>query len=144
MSPRIKYIFVYRTIETWFYNADHLLYYPQMTVFSFHIFFCSLVSVSKKLNIETMLSLPSLFIQLAKFQQNEWKRSQEYQSMDPEYVTGQINSCILEFLLRRFCSLILAPSQKFWYALVWWSSFLRTTKDILAIYKCRYCIEWFL
>ena len=107
-------------------------------------FFCSLVSVSKKQNIETMLILPSLFIQLAKFQQNEWKRSQEYQSMDPEYVTEQINSCILEFLLRRFCSLILAPSQKFLYALVWWSSFLRTTKDILAIYKRRYCIEWFL
>ena len=39
MSPRIKYIFVYRTIETWFYNADHLLYYPQVTVFFFDIFF---------------------------------------------------------------------------------------------------------
>ena len=31
------------------------------------------------------------------------KRSQEYQSMDREYVTGQINSRILELLLRRFC-----------------------------------------
>ena len=28
------------------------------------------------------------------------KRSQDYQSMDPEYVTGQINSRILELLLR--------------------------------------------
>ena len=37
----------------------------------------------------------SLFIQLAKVNNkiNE-KRSQEYQSMEPEYVTGQINSRI--------------------------------------------------
>ena len=40
--------------------------------------------------------------------------------MDPEYVTEQINSHILEL-------------QK-----------ITTTKDILAIYKCRYCIEWLL
>ena len=55
----------------------------------------------------------SLFIQLAKVnnKMNE-KRSQEYQSMDPEYVTGQINSRILELLLRQFCHLIFAPSQK--------------------------------
>ena len=30
------------------------------------------------------------------------KRSQEYQSMDPEYVTEQINSHILELLLDDF------------------------------------------
>ena len=55
----------------------------------------------------------SLFIQLAKVnnKMNE-KRSQEYQSMDPEYVTGQINSRILELLLRQFCRLIFAPSQQ--------------------------------
>ena len=55
----------------------------------------------------------SLFIQLAKVnnKMNE-KRSQEYQSMDPEYVTGQINSRILELLLRRFCCLIFAPFLK--------------------------------
>ena len=29
-----------------------------MSVFSFHFFFCSLISVSKKRNIETMLTLP--------------------------------------------------------------------------------------
>ena len=29
------------------------------------------------------------------------KRSQEYQGMGPEYVTGQINSRILELLLRQ-------------------------------------------
>ena len=34
---------------------------------------------------------PSLFIQLEKVQQqNNEKRSQEYQPMDPEYVTAQI------------------------------------------------------
>ena len=32
--------------------------------------------------------------------------------MDPEYVTGQNNSCILELLLRQFCRTIFAPSQK--------------------------------
>ena len=29
-----------------------------MSVFSFHTFFCSLISVSKKRNIETILTLP--------------------------------------------------------------------------------------
>ena len=56
----------------------------------------------------------SLFIQLAKVNSNKMneKRSQEYQSMDPDYVTEQINSRILELLLRQFCCLIFAPSQK--------------------------------
>ena len=56
----------------------------------------------------------SLFIQLAKVNNNRMneKRSQEYQSMYTEYVTEQINSRILELLLRRFCCLIFAPSQK--------------------------------
>ena len=56
----------------------------------------------------------SLFIQLAKVNNNKMneKRSQEYQSMDPEYVTGQINSRILKLLLRQFRCLIFAPSQK--------------------------------
>ena len=40
------------------------------------------------------------------------KRSQEYQSMGPEYVTGKINCHILELFLRRFCCLVFAPSQK--------------------------------
>ena len=53
----------------------------------------------------------SLFIQLAKVnnKMNE-KRSQEYQNMGPEYVTGHIDSRILKFLLRQFCHLIFAPS----------------------------------
>ena len=46
----------------------------------------------------------SLFIQLAKVNDNKMneKRSQEYQSMDTEYITEQINSRILEHFLRRF------------------------------------------
>ena len=32
--------------------------------------------------------------------------------MDPEYVTGQINNCILVLLLRQFCCWIFAPTQK--------------------------------
>ena len=89
------------------------MYYPQMYVFSFHIYFlCSLISVSKKWNIETMLTFPNSY-NWQKFNNkiNE-KRSQEYQSMDPEYVTRQMNSRILELLLRRFCCLIFALSQK--------------------------------
>ena len=46
------------------------------------------------------------------------KRSQQYQSMGPEYITGEINSRILELLFRRFCRLIFAPSRKSYYALV--------------------------
>ena len=55
-----------------------------------------------------------LLIQLAKVNNNKIneKRSQEYQSMDPQYVTGEINSHILELFLRRFCCLIFALSQK--------------------------------
>ena len=44
------------------------------------------------------------------------KRSQEYQGMGPEYVTEQINSRILELLLRPFCFLIIAAPQKFFNA----------------------------
>ena len=55
----------------------------------------------------------SLFIQVVKVeQQNEGKKSQEYQSMDPKYVTGQINIPILELRLRQFCRLIFTPSRK--------------------------------
>ena len=45
----------------------------------------------------------SLFIQFTKVNNNHKtneKRNQEYQSMNPEHVTGQINSRVLELLLR--------------------------------------------
>ena len=51
-------------------------------------------------------------MQLANVNKKNQKRSQEYQSMDPEYVTGEIDIRILELLLRQFCGLIFAPSQK--------------------------------
>ena len=56
----------------------------------------------------------SLFTQLAKVSNNKTnkKRSQEYQSIDPEYVTGQINHRILELLLRQLCYLVFALTQK--------------------------------
>ena len=59
-----------------------------------------------------MLTLPYPYIwQKFNNKMNE-KRRQEYQSMDPDYVTGQINSRILELLLRQFSCMVFAPSQK--------------------------------
>ena len=39
VSLNKKVICLSHNFQTWFYNADHLLYYPQMSVFSFHTFF---------------------------------------------------------------------------------------------------------
>ena len=61
-----------------------------------------------------LLTLPYLYnLQKHNNKMNE-KRIQEYQSMcnEPEYVAEQINSHILELLLRQFCCLIFAPSRK--------------------------------
>ena len=75
-------------------------------------YFRSLISVCKKRNIKTMLTLPYPYTwQKSNNKMNE-KKSQEYQSMDPEYVTGKINSRILDLLLRRFCYMIFVPSWK--------------------------------
>ena len=69
-----------------------------MSAFSFHAF--SFISVPKKQNTETMLTLPYPYKwQNFNNKMNE-KRRQEYQRMDPEYVTGQINSRTLVLLLR--------------------------------------------
>ena len=126
MSPKIRYIFVLErkaifslikkklsVIHTIF-NLDFIM--RSLTVLSadvcilFSFFFCSLISVSKKRNTEIMLTLPYPY-NWQKFNNkvNE-KRSQEYQIMDLEYVTGKINSCILELLLRQFFCMIFAPS----------------------------------
>ena len=125
-SPRIKYIFVWKRkamchliktlfclsqdFQTWFHNADHLLYYPQMSIL-FSYFFCSLISVSKKRSIETILALPYSYNWQKFNNKTNGKRSQEYQTMDPGYVIGQINSRILE-PLRQFRRLIFGPSRK--------------------------------
>ena len=57
VSLNKKVICLSHNFQTWFYNADHLLYYLQMSVFSFHTFFVLLeISVSKKWNRETILT----------------------------------------------------------------------------------------
>ena len=128
MSRRIKYIFVeerkamfglIKKLFLSFTRFSNLIFQGRsFTVLSsdpcvlISYFFCSLTSVSKKQDIETMLTFPySYNWQKFNNKMNE-KRSQEYQSMNPEYGTGKINRRILELLLRRFCCLIFAPSQK--------------------------------
>ena len=110
VSLNQKVIFVFQTI----FKLDFIMQIICCVIhrcLCFHfILFCSLISVSKRWNIETMLTFSHSY-NWQKFnnKMNE-NRSQEYQSFGPEYVTGQINSCILEFLLRWFCCLIFAPS----------------------------------
>ena len=112
VSLNKKVIFVFHIIFKLDFIMQIIYCIIHRCLCSHFILFCSLISVSKKWNIETMLTFPySYNWQKFNNKMNE-KRSQEYQSMDPEYVTGQINSRILELLLRRFCCLIFAPSQK--------------------------------
>ena len=126
MSPRInfcskkksnvslnkKVIFVFHTIFKLDFITQIIYCIIHKCLYSLFILFYSLISISKKLSIETILTLPySYNWQKFSSKMNE-KRSQEYQSMDPEYVIGQINSRILELLLRQFCCLIFAPSRK--------------------------------
>ena len=108
VSLNKKVIFVFHTIFKLDFITQIIYCIIHRCLCSHFILFCSLISVSKKWNIETMLTFPySYNWQKFNNKMNE-KRSQEYQSMDPEYVTGQINSRILELLLRRFCCLIFA------------------------------------
>ena len=48
VSLNKKVICLSHNFQTWFYNADHLLYYPQMSVFSFHTFFVPLYQILRK------------------------------------------------------------------------------------------------
>ena len=77
MSQRIKYIFVqesnfalkkklflsFTQFSNLFHNTDHLLYYPQMYVFSFHTFLFSYNSLQE---MEHRNNVLSLFIQFIK------------------------------------------------------------------------------
>ena len=67
-----------------------------MSAFSFHTFF-PLISVSKKPNIETMLTLPYSYNWQKFNNKMNKKRSQVYQSMDLEYVTGRLIAVFWSF-----------------------------------------------
>ena len=80
-----------------------------MSVFSFHAVFCPLISVSKKENMEKMLSF-SYSYNWQKFNKmNEKKKAGVSEYGQPEYVTREINSRILKLLLRQFYCLSFAP-----------------------------------
>ena len=130
MSPRINYfcsrkkskvslnkkaVYVFNTIfkldfitQIKFYCIIH-----RCLCFHFILFLFSYISLKQMEHINNVNL--SLFIQLAKVNNNhrmDEKRSQKNQNRDPEYVTGQNNSRILQLLLSPFCCLILALSRK--------------------------------
>ena len=102
-----KVIFAFQLIFPKFDFMTQIIYfYPKTSVFSFHTFVCCfLISVSKKGNIEKILTLPFLY------NWQKFKKMKE-ESMGPKYVTGQITSHILQLLLRQFYHFIFASSQK--------------------------------
>ena len=114
----INVIFVFHTIFKLDFITQIIYCIIHRRLCSHFILFCSLISVSKKWNIETMLTFPYSYNWKNFNNKMNEKRSQKYHSMDAEYITGQINSHILKLLLRRFCCLIFAPSQNSSYALV--------------------------
>ena len=85
-------LFLY--FHAWFHDADHLLHYRQMSIFS-------LLSVSKKRGIQRIAAV-SFFYKWQKFNKNNEKRSLWYHSVGAEYVTEQIYSLVMQLLLRRF------------------------------------------
>ena len=89
VSLNKKVIFVFHTIFNFDFIMQIIYFINHRCLYSlFILFFCSLISVSKKQNIETMLNLPySYNWQKFNNKMNE-SRSQEYQSMHPKYVTG--------------------------------------------------------
>ena len=98
MSPRIKYIFVWKKkamfrtsrIFSWFHNADHLLYYSQMSVFSFHTSFVLLYQFLRNRTYNW---------QKFNNKMNEKKKLGVSEYGHPGYVTRQINSRLLDLLL---------------------------------------------
>ena len=84
----------------------------------------------------------SLFIQLARVNNHQMnkKRSQEYQSMDLEYVTGQINPVIREWSWKK----TLTEKNKKMHNDYIPNILQMTAIDILVIYKCRCRIEGLL
>ena len=84
VSLNKKVIFVFHTIFKLDFITQIIYCITHRCLYSLFILFCSLVSVSKKWGIKTMLTLPySYNWQKFNNKMNE-KRRQEYQSMDPE------------------------------------------------------------
>ena len=137
VSLNKKVIFVYHTI----FKLDFIMQIIYCIIHRclhslFIVFLLILISVSKKRKIETMLTLSHSY-NWQKFNNNKnEKRSQEYQSMDPEYVTGQINSCFLELLLRRFCCLIFCTISKIVICFSLIKRFPNDYKRYSTIYNC--------
>ena len=121
ISPRIKYFFLkkkekqcfehFKYFQTWFHNADHLLYYPQMSALSFHTF--SVLSYQFLRNRTwKVLTLPySCSWQNFNNKMNEIKKPEVSECRHPEYAR-QINSRIVELLLRQYYCLIFALPWK--------------------------------
>ena len=101
VSLNKKVIFVFHTIFKLDFITQIIYCIIHRCLCSHFILFCSLVSVSKNWNLETILTFS-----LAKNSNHKMNEK----SMDPEYVTGRI--IFPEIFLRRFCCLIFAPSQK--------------------------------
>ena len=134
MSPRIKYIFaqekkaifclikklffVFQTIFKTDFIKQIIYCIIHRCLCSHFIPFWSFISVSKKRNIETMLTFPYSYNWKKLTTTTKWMKKKSH-SMNPEYVTEKINSRILELFLQQFCCMSFALSQKSQYALVW-------------------------
>ena len=92
---------------------NDLLFYPQISVFSFHTYFVLFYQFLKTLTLKKMLALPfSHNWQKSNNKVNE-KRSQEYQNVDPGYITGQINIPILELFWDNFVVWLIGRVKNF-------------------------------
>ena len=87
-----KVIFVFLTIfKLKFHDADHFLYYPRMSVFSFNCF--SLILVFKKEATKIILTLPYSY-KLQELKKMNERKTLGHWSIATEYVAEQINSHI--------------------------------------------------
>ena len=127
--PRIKFSGILKNSSPGKSNVSNISNIPKLdfiteniyciihrSLYSLFIFFCSLLSVSKKQNIGKMLALPYSY----NWQKlNEKKKPKVSEYGHPEYVSRQIISRILELLLRGFDCLIFHCHENFTMLLVW-------------------------
>ena len=84
-----------------FHDADHLLYYWHVFVFLFHTFLFLYISFQETGHGKN--TNPSLFIQVAKFQQNEWKeKSRGIRLWALNMLLGQLIVLFCSFFLDDF------------------------------------------